>query len=177
MAEPSSGTGSRDTSKDRTEGGGRGDSKQRRSSLAKDLGQSLQDLAQQREFTKPAFLQDVLNPVLEAMALQYFEKDEMEQLSTSYEDTVKQYIKWVQESQNLSPPPEYDAPDPSREELQRLRDGIKELQRKLQDIEKIEEASTKPGVDKLKQGVRRLSTTRRLSKAIGGASGGGGGGS
>lgn len=40
----------------------------------------------------------VLNPVLEAMALRYFDKDEMEQLQTSYEETVKQYIKWIQES-------------------------------------------------------------------------------
>lgn len=49
-------SGSREVSKDVS----RVDSKQRRSSLAKDLGQSLADLHQQREFTKPAFLHDVL---------------------------------------------------------------------------------------------------------------------
>ncbi len=53
MAEHAS--GSRDVSKDMT----RGDSKARRSSLAKDTGQSLTDLAQQKEFTKPTYLLEV----------------------------------------------------------------------------------------------------------------------
>ncbi|CAD7966457.1 unnamed protein product [Amoebophrya sp. A120] len=158
MAEHAS--GSRDVSKDMT----RGDSKARRSSLAKDTGQSLTDLAQQKEFTKPTYLLEVLNPVLEAMALRYFEKDEMEQLQTSYEDTVKQYIAWIQETQNLPPPPEYDSDEPSKEELQRLRDSISELKRKLADIEKIEDAA-KPS-DKMKSTVRRVSAARRVSKLL-----------
>ena len=51
---------------------------------------------------------------------------------------------------------------------------IKELERKLADIEKIEEAS-KPSSSKLQSSVRRLSQARRVSKVLTAAVGGGGG--
>ena len=64
---------------------------------------------------------------------------------------------------NLPPPPEHDSPEPSKEELERLREGIKDLQKKISEIEKIE-ATAQPAVatDKLQKVVRRASLAAAL---------------
>lgn len=134
----------------------------RRSSLCKGSGQSLVDLAAEKEATKGAFLKRTCNPILEAMALKYFESgDETVNISMSYEDIVKTLIDWVQSGQDMCPPEECTAPEPARGELERLKEQIAELTKKLEEIDKLEGAS---GAGKMQGMVRRMSNVRKFSK-------------
>lgn len=148
---------------------GRVDSKdsvsRRRSSLSKGVGQSLQDLDKQKEETKPQFLKQVLNPVLEACAMRYFEaSDDTTSFSITYEDLVKNFIKWVQETRGLQPPLETLEEAPSKEEIAHLKAHVKELTKKLEEISRIEGQSS--GTQKVTSMVRRMSNARRLSKGF-----------
>ena len=138
----------------------------RRSSLSMEAGVSIAQRDAEAESTKQAYVRDVVDPILEALAMKFHEAD-AGQTTQPWEDVVKDLITWVEQNEGVERPEEaeFQAPDPSQ--VTELKQSLDETKAKLREINTLEKKSQGSGTSKVQGMVRKISLGRRLSSSKG----------